>query len=72
MSVRPLGWGGNPKVPRADLVVPVQAEGGEPSEAVEDGEPGKLTKNQQKKLLKQQQNEAKKAEKAAARAAAQE
>ncbi|TQS32276.1 hypothetical protein Golomagni_07414, partial [Golovinomyces magnicellulatus] len=68
MSVRPLKWNGNPRVTRADLVVPVKAEG-EQGDAAESGEPGKLTKNQQKKLLKQQQNAAKKAEKAEANAA---
>lgn len=65
MAVRPLEWAGNPRVPRADLVVPVAAAGAEAAEG-----DGKLTKNQMKKLLKEQQIAAKKAEKEAAKAKA--
>lgn len=68
MAVRPLEWTGNPKVSRADLVVPVAAAGAEA--AATEGGDGKLTKNQQKKLLKEQQIAAKKAEKEAAKKAA--
>ena len=72
MATRPLEWKGNPKVPRADLVVPVN----KPGEANADGAAvggaadGKLTKNQLKKLLKEQQIAQKKAEKAKEKAAA--
>ncbi|PMB65531.1 Tryptophan--tRNA ligase, cytoplasmic [Beauveria bassiana] len=71
MAVRPLEWQGNPRVPRADLVVPVEgaASAAEGSAAAEGGD-GKLTKNQMKKLLKEQQIVAKKAEKEAAKAKA--
>lgn len=76
MSQRKLEWQGNPKVPRADLVVPVQKEGDAAPAGEGEGEQ-KLTKNQLKKLLKEQQVAAKKAakekekaEKAAAAAAA--
>ncbi|KAL1897214.1 tryptophan--tRNA ligase [Ceratocystis pirilliformis] len=67
MAPRPLQWGGNPKVPRADLVVPVVASSisttptaGENTE----GGDGKMTKNQLKKLQKLKQQEEKKAAKA--------
>ncbi|KAM3439251.1 hypothetical protein MY4824_002780 [Beauveria thailandica] len=71
MAVRPLEWQGNPRVPHADLVVPVAgaASAAEGSAAAEGGD-GKLTKNQMKKLLKEQQIAAKKAEKEAAKAKA--
>ncbi|KAM0450394.1 hypothetical protein ACHAPV_004061 [Trichoderma viride] len=63
MAIRPLEWQGNPKVPRADLVVPVvKADEAAADASAEGGE--KLTKNQLKKLLKEQQIAAKKAEKA--------
>lgn len=70
MSVRPLEWRGNPRLPRADLVVPVTkaADGAAP-----DGEAsgsGELSKNAKKKLLKEQQIAAKKAEKAKEKEAA--
>lgn len=66
MAVRPLEWQGNPKVPRADIVVPTT----KPSdEAAGDG---KMSKNEQKRILKEQQLAARKAEKAAAKAAAKE
>lgn len=58
-DIRPLTWMGNPKVPKADIVVP-KLEGAEGAE----GGDGKLTKNQLKKLEKQRQIEAKKAQKA--------
>ena len=62
MAVRPLEWQGNPKVPRADLVVPeIKAD---ETAAPTEGGPEKMTKNQLKKLLKEQQIAAKKAEKA--------
>lgn len=70
MAVRKLEWNGNPKLPRAELVVPVKAEGDAEEKLVEGD--GKLTKNQQKKLLKEQQIAQKKAEKAAAKVAAKE
>lgn len=64
MSVRSLEWQGNPKVPRADRVVPVVTDaGGETTEG-----DGKISKSQQKKALKEQQVAAKKAEKEAAKA----
>lgn len=63
MSSRPLTWSGNPKVPRADLVVPVPRATADKEEGAE-GEDGKLTKNQMKKLLKEQQVAQKKADKA--------
>ena len=62
MAVRPLHWQGNPKVPRADLVVPV-SNAGTSSEAGGEGD-GKMTKTQLKKLLKQQSTAQKKADKA--------
>jgi tryptophanyl-tRNA synthetase len=63
MAIRPLEWQGNPKVPRADLVVPVvKADEAAADGSAEGGE--KMTKNQLKKLLKEQQIAAKKAEKA--------
>ncbi|KAI6785724.1 Tryptophan--tRNA ligase [Emericellopsis cladophorae] len=68
MATRPLEWAGNPNVPRADLVVPVKAEGGESKEGGEVGD-GKLSKNAQKKLLKEQKLAQQKAEKEAAKAA---
>lgn len=70
MAVRPLEWKGNPKVPRADLVVPVtKAADGDKTAAQGDGE---MSKSAQKKLLKQAQNAQKKAEKEAAKAASKE
>ncbi|KAH6606655.1 tryptophanyl-trna synthetase [Trichoderma cornu-damae] len=63
MAIRPLEWQGNPKVPRADLVVP-EMKADEAAAASADGGAEKLTKNQLKKLLKEQQIAAKKAEKA--------
>ncbi|KAK5990294.1 Tryptophanyl-tRNA synthetase [Cladobotryum mycophilum] len=68
MTKRPLEWSGNPKVPRADLVVPVvKTDGADAGSGEGGGE--KLTKNQLKKLLKEQQIAQKKAEKEAAKAA---
>ncbi|KAI9904657.1 hypothetical protein N3K66_001186 [Trichothecium roseum] len=65
MSARPLEWQGNPKVPRADLVVPVtKTEGVTGEEGT-----GEVSKNQLKKLEKQRQAAEKKAEKEAAKAA---
>lgn len=64
MSTRPLEWTGNPKVPRADLVVPVEKDDG--AEKKGDGE---LSLSQQKKLAKLKANEEKKAAKAAEKAA---
>ncbi|KJZ79012.1 Tryptophan--tRNA ligase [Hirsutella minnesotensis 3608] len=68
MAIRPLQWNGNPKVPRADLVVPVTKphEGG--AEGAGAGSE-KMSKNQLKKLLKEQQIAQKKAEKAKEKAA---
>lgn len=66
MAQRKLEWQGNPKIPRADVVVPVSKPEGE---AAGEGGDGKLTKNQMKKLLKEQQIAAKKAEKAKEKAA---
>ncbi|KAL5612796.1 hypothetical protein BROUX41_004120 [Berkeleyomyces rouxiae] len=65
MTPRPLKWGGNPKVPRADLVMPVVAGNAAATfgEAAE-GSDGKMTKNQLKKLQKLKQQEEKKAAKA--------
>jgi tryptophanyl-tRNA synthetase len=63
MAIRPLEWQGNPKVPRADLVVP-EIKADEAAGASTEGGAEKLTKNQLKKLLKEQQIAAKKAEKA--------
>lgn len=68
MSPRPLEWKGNPKVPRADLVVPVTKPDGEASGDKPAEGDGAMTKNQLKKLQKQQQNAKKKEEKAAAKA----
>ncbi|KAF4505329.1 hypothetical protein G6O67_007287 [Ophiocordyceps sinensis] len=62
MSIRPLEWKGNPKVPRADLVVPDVKPGGEAAAAGEAGSE-KLSKNQLKKMLKEQQIAQKKAAK---------
>ncbi|KAG5985783.1 tryptophan--tRNA ligase [Claviceps pusilla] len=67
MSVRPLEWRGNPKVPRADLIVPVAKQAGDGADAGSadaGGAPGEMSKNQMKKLLKEQQTAAKKAAKA--------
>lgn len=66
MKTRPLEWNGNPKVPRADLVVPTSAEGA--GEKPADGEGG-LTKNALKKQAKLEKLAKEKAEKAAAKAA---
>lgn len=66
MSTRPLEWKGNPKVPRADLVVPVTKDGAADGAEKDDGE---MTQTQLKKLAKQKQNEEKKAAKAAEKAA---
>ena len=66
MARRPLEWVGNPKVPRADLVVPEIKEAETTEGTAEDG---KMSKSQMKKLLKQQQAAEKKAEKQAAKAA---
>lgn len=64
MSARQLEWNGNPKVPRADLVVPVSKDDG--AEAEGDGE---ISKSQLKKMAKLKQAEEKKAAKAAEKAA---
>lgn len=64
MAIRPLEWQGNPKVPRADLVVPVVKADDAAAGASTEGGTEKMTKNQLKKLLKEQQIAAKKAEKA--------
>lgn len=68
MAVRKLEWNGNPNVPRADLVVPVNQPEQGGAEATEGD--GKMTKNQLKKLLKEQQIAQKKADKAKEKAAA--
>jgi tryptophanyl-tRNA synthetase len=60
MASRPLEWVGNPKVPRADLVVPVSAK----TAAAGEGGDGKMSKSQLKKLEKEKQIAAKKAQKA--------
>jgi tryptophanyl-tRNA synthetase len=65
MSTRPLEWQGNPKLPRADLIVPVIKQGSETAAAEGSGE---MTKSQMKKLAKLEQAAQKKAEKAAAKA----
>ncbi|KOS18536.1 Tryptophan--tRNA ligase [Escovopsis weberi] len=70
MTKRPLSWNGNPRVQRADLVVPVvskaeEGAGAAGPEGAAEGE--KMTKNQLKKLLKEQQIAQKKAEKEAAK-----
>ncbi|TQS31976.1 hypothetical protein Golomagni_07726, partial [Golovinomyces magnicellulatus] len=49
MSTRPLEWNGNPKVPRADLVVPVSADGGASGAAAQEDD-GEMTLSQRKKL----------------------
>lgn len=74
MAQRKLEWQGNPKVPRADLIVPVSKPEGASGDAAAAGEggDGKLTKNQMKKILKEQQIAAKKAEKAKEKAAKEE
>ncbi|KHN95151.1 tryptophanyl-tRNA synthetase [Metarhizium album ARSEF 1941] len=64
MSVRPLEWKGNPRVPRADLVVPVTKAADGVSPYGDTGSTGELSKNAMKKLLKEQQIAAKKAQKA--------
>lgn len=61
MSQRPLEWQGNPRVPRADRVVPVVSNADGAAEG-EDGEK-KMTKNQLKKLAKEKQIAEKKAAK---------
>lgn len=68
MSVRPLEWAGNPRVPRADLVVPVVAQGGAAGEGAAEGD-GKLSKNALKKIEKEKQIAAKKAAQQAEREA---
>ena len=70
MSTRPLEWKGNPRVPRADLVVPVTKSAGDEADGAAAGDDGKMTKNQLKKLLKQQQIAQKKAEQAKEKEAA--
>ncbi|KFH47934.1 Tryptophan--tRNA ligase, cytoplasmic-like protein [Hapsidospora chrysogenum ATCC 11550] len=67
MAARPLEWKGNPKVPRADLVVPVSKPVDGEAKPAEDS--GGMTKNALKKLAKQAQVAQKKAEKEAAKAA---
>lgn len=63
MTPRALKWGGNPKVPRADLVVPVAAAAA--AAGSDEAKPeGEMTKNQLKKLQKLKQQEEKKAAKA--------
>ncbi|KAK2592877.1 tryptophan--tRNA ligase [Conoideocrella luteorostrata] len=64
MSVRPLEWTGNPRVPRADLVVPVTKPTDGTTPAAEAAGTGEMSKNQLKKILKEQQVAAKKAAKA--------
>jgi len=66
MKTRPLEWNGNPKVPRADLIVPTAAENA--GETPADGEGG-LTKSALKKQAKLEKLAKEKAEKAAAKAA---
>lgn len=65
MSVRPLKWGGNPKIQRT---VPVVEDGSANAEG--EGGEGKLTKNQLKKMLKEKQIAEKKAAKAKEKEAA--
>lgn len=66
-KTRPLEWNGNPKVPRADLVVPVtKAADGDASAGAADGAP---TKNALKKQAKLEKIAREKAEKAAAKEA---
>lgn len=60
MSVRPLEWKGNPKVPRADLVVPVTTASSGDVAAAGDGQ---LSKNALKKIAKDKAIADKKAEK---------
>jgi tryptophanyl-tRNA synthetase len=67
MAARPLEWKGNPKVPRADLVVPVSKPVDGEAKPAEGS--GGMTKNALKKLAKQAQVAQKKAEKEAAKAA---
>jgi tryptophanyl-tRNA synthetase len=64
MSVRPLEWKGNPRVRRADLVVPVTKAVDGAAAGGDSAGTGELSKNAKKKLLKEQQIAAKKAEKA--------
>lgn len=52
MSVRPLEWKGNPKIPRADLVVPVNKAGSGDAGAGGSGD-GQLSKNALKKIEKE-------------------
>lgn len=59
MSIRPLEWKGNPKAPRADLVVTDAKPGEDGGEAGS----GELSKNQLKKMLKEQKVAQKKAAK---------
>lgn len=68
MRTRPLEWKGNPKVPRADLVVPVTkaADGDAKDASAADGAP---TKNALKKQAKLEKIAREKAEKAAAKEA---
>ncbi|KAI1496784.1 tryptophanyl-tRNA synthetase [Biscogniauxia marginata] len=68
MSVRPLKWGGNPKVQRTVPVVENSAAKAEGAGA--EGGDGKLTKNQLKKIEKEKMVAAKKAAKAAEKEAA--
>lgn len=60
MSARPLEWKGNPKVPRADIVVPVAKDdaAGQPGD-------GEISKSELKRIAKQKQVAEKKAAKAA-------
>ncbi|TWU76800.1 hypothetical protein ED733_005494 [Metarhizium rileyi] len=64
MSIRPLEWKGNPRVPRADLVVPVTKAADGAGQTGDAAGTGELSKNAMKKLLKEQQIAAKKAQKA--------
>lgn len=66
MASRPLEWQGNPKVPRADLVVPISSEGDEGQVAKGDGE---MTKSALKKQARLEKIAKEKAEKAAAKEA---
>ncbi|KAG8419914.1 tryptophan--tRNA ligase [Metarhizium acridum] len=70
MSVRPLEWKGNPRVPRADLVVPVTGAADGATPAGDAAGAGELSKNAMKKLLKEQRIAAKKAQKAKEKEAA--
>lgn len=69
MSVRPLEWKGNPRLLRADLVVPVTKPADGAASGGEAAGSGELSKNAKKKLLKEQQVAAKKAEKEKAKEA---